>query len=52
MYLGYDRASAPVWWGRHPATVGINNLAMVLAIFLYAADGTRPHWWRRCAIRS
>ncbi len=41
MYLGYGRADGPVWWGRSPMLVGINNLLMVVAIFLYAADGTR-----------
>ncbi len=41
MYLGYDPGAGPVWWGRNPALVGINNLLMVVALFLYAADGVR-----------
>lgn len=42
MYFGYGaaKASADVWWGRTPALVGINNLLMVLAVYLYAASGT------------
>ena len=42
MYFGYGaaKASADVWWGRNPALVGINNLLMVLAVYLYAASGT------------
>jgi uncharacterized membrane protein len=42
MYFGYGaaKASADVWWGRNPARVGINNLLMVLAVYLYAASGT------------
>lgn len=41
MYFGYGaaKASADVWWGRNPALVGINNLLMVLAVYLYAASG-------------
>jgi uncharacterized membrane protein len=43
MYYGYGAAkeTADVWWGRSPALVGINNLLMVLAIYLYAASGTK-----------
>lgn len=43
MYFGYGAAkeTADVWWGRSPALVGINNLLMVLAVYLYAASGTR-----------
>lgn len=43
MYFGYGAAkeTADVWWGRNPALVGINNLLMVLAVYLYAASGTR-----------
>lgn len=42
MYFGYGAAkeTADVWWGRSPALVGINNLLMVLAVYLYAASGT------------
>jgi uncharacterized membrane protein len=43
MYFGYGsaRETADVWWGRNPALVGINNLLMVLAVYLYAASGVR-----------
>ncbi|EEW24488.1 NnrU family protein [Rhodobacter ferrooxidans] len=41
MYIGYDPASGPVWWGRNGALVGINNLLMLGAFFLYTADGMR-----------
>ena len=41
MYYGYKWADGPVWWGRNPALVGINNLLMVLAFYLYAASGMR-----------
>jgi len=42
MYFGYGaaKATADVWWGRNAALVGINNLLMVLAVYLYAASGT------------
>lgn len=43
MYFGYGAAkeTADVWWGRNPALVGINNLLMVFAVYLYAVSGTR-----------
>ena len=43
MYFGYGaaRPEAAVWWGRNPALVGINNLLMVLAVYLYAASGAK-----------
>lgn len=41
MYVGYDPASGPIWWSRNSALVGINNLLMLGAVFLYAADGMR-----------
>ena len=49
MVMGYQRADGPVWWGRSPATTGINNLLMLLAFYLYAADGmgTRVTAWIR-----
>ena len=42
MYFGYGAAkeTADVWWGRNPALVGINNLLMVFAVYLYAVSGT------------
>jgi uncharacterized membrane protein len=46
MYFGYGQADGPVWWGRNPALVGINNLLMVLAFYFYAADGAKT-WLAR-----
>lgn len=34
MVLGYRAADGAFFWGRHPATVGINNLMMVFALYL------------------
>ncbi|MGH1413766.1 MAG: NnrU family protein [Pelagimonas sp.] len=33
MVLGYRMAEGAVFWGRHPATVGINNLIMIFALY-------------------
>lgn len=33
MIFGYRMAEGAVFWGRHPASVGINNLLMVLALY-------------------
>ena len=43
MYFGYGaaRPEADVWWGRNAALVGINNLLMVFAVYLYAASGAK-----------
>ena len=41
MVIGYKQADGPIWWGRSPALVGINNLLMLLAIYLFAASGKR-----------
>ncbi|NEX47466.1 NnrU family protein [Pseudotabrizicola algicola] len=46
MYWGYGQADGPVWWGRTPALVGINNLLMVLAVYCYAASGAKT-WLAR-----
>ncbi|KUF12655.1 NnrU family protein [Pseudoponticoccus marisrubri] len=34
MIIGYRMADGAFFWGRHPATVGINNLAILIAIYL------------------
>lgn len=49
MYFGYGAAkeTAAVWWGRNAALVGINNLLMVFAVYLYAASGTGAALARR-----
>ncbi|MFP4274233.1 MAG: NnrU family protein [Paracoccaceae bacterium] len=41
MTLGYRQADTAVFWGRHPATVGINNLLMLLSVYLFAASGMK-----------
>lgn len=33
MVLGYRAADGAFFWGRHPATVGINNLMMIAALY-------------------
>lgn len=43
MYLGYRGADGSFWWGRHPATVGLNNLLMLLAVYLFAASGMKTY---------
>lgn len=42
MYFGYRGYTGEVYWGRSPALVGINNLLMVLAFYLYASGATPP----------
>ncbi|SRR6056297_2227326 len=41
MVVGYRMADSAFFWGRHPATVGINNLLMLIAVYFYAASGTK-----------
>lgn len=41
MVIGYRWADGGFLWGRHPATVGINNLLMLLALYLFAAAGMK-----------
>ncbi len=47
MYYGYKWADATIWWPRNPALVGINNLLMLLAFYLYAASGMKTALTRR-----
>lgn len=47
MVIGYRGAYGPVWWGRSGALVGINNLLMVFAIYLFAASGAKTAITRR-----
>ncbi|WP_415233368.1 NnrU family protein [Pseudorhodobacter sp.] len=42
MYFGYSTAEGTFFWGRHPATTGINNLLMLFAFYLFAASGAKP----------
>jgi uncharacterized membrane protein len=47
MVIGYRGAEGPVWWGRSSALVGVNNLLMVFAFYLYAASGAKTAITRR-----
>lgn len=42
MVIGYRSAGGAVFWGRSSALVGINNLLMVLAFYVYATGGPGP----------
>lgn len=41
MVIGYRSADGSVYWGHNPALVGINNLMMLLAFYLFAASGAK-----------
>ena len=41
MIFGYRGASPDFFWGPSPALKGINNLLMLLAFYLFAADGMK-----------
>lgn len=47
MVIGYGRADGAFFWGRHPALVGINNLLMLLAFYLFAVSGAKTALARR-----
>lgn len=49
MVIGYRMADGAVFWGRSPMLVGINNLMVLFAVYLFAADGmkTRAKGWFR-----
>lgn len=49
MVIGYGRAEGAIYWGRSPAMTGINNLLMLLSVYLFAASGakTRITKWVR-----
>lgn len=42
MVIGYRGAEGAVFWGRTPATTGINNLLMVLAFYTFGASAAKP----------
>ncbi len=42
MVYGYRGAEGAVYWGRSPAMVGINNLLMLVAFYIYAVGGPGP----------
>jgi uncharacterized membrane protein len=41
MVIGYRGAEGTVYWGRSPALVGINNLLMLIAFYIYAVGGPK-----------
>ncbi|MBC9246997.1 hypothetical protein H4P12_09760 [Paracoccus sp. 11-3] len=41
MIFGYRASTGPVWWGPSPALVGINNLLILVAFYLFAAAGMK-----------
>lgn len=47
MIFGYRMAQGPVWWGPSPATVGINNLLVLIAFYLFAASGMKTRIGRK-----
>ena len=49
MVIGYRMADGAVFWGRHPVTVGLNNLLTLLAVYLFAASGMKT--WITSKIR-
>lgn len=47
MVLGYRMADGAFFWGRHPALVGINNLLMLISVYMFAAAGAKTALARR-----
>ncbi len=47
MVIGYRNADGPIWWGRSSALVGINNLLMVFAFYLFASSGAKTRITRK-----
>lgn len=41
MVVGYRMAEGPVYWGRSPMLTGINNLLMLVSVYLFAASGMK-----------
>lgn len=41
MVIGYRSADGAVYWARSPMLVGINNLLMVIAFYVYAVGGPK-----------
>lgn len=42
MVIGYRGADGPVYWSRSAALVGVNNLLMLIAFYVYAVGGPGP----------
>ncbi|MFZ7092039.1 NnrU family protein [Primorskyibacter sp. 2E233] len=36
MIFGYRAADGAFFWGRHPATVGINNMIMIVSLYMFS----------------
>lgn len=49
MVIGYRMTGGAAYWGRSPALVGINNLLMLFAVYLFAASGMKT--WITSKIR-
>ncbi|MEO1139763.1 MAG: NnrU family protein [Pseudomonadota bacterium] len=47
MVKGYQAVDGVTFWGRHPATVGINNVLMLLSVYMFAASGMKTALSRR-----
>lgn len=47
MVIGYGRAEGAVFWSRNAALTGINNLLMILSVYLFAASGMKTAITRR-----
>ncbi len=47
MVVGYQSAEGEVFWGRNPALTGINNLLMLISVYLFAASGMQTAVARR-----
>lgn len=41
MVVGYRMAEAPMWWAPTPMLKGINNLIILVAIWIFAGDGMK-----------
>ena len=41
MVIGYRMAQGPIWWGPTAMLKGINNLLVLVAIWLFAGDGMK-----------
>ncbi|RKF16014.1 hypothetical protein D6850_00090 [Roseovarius spongiae] len=47
MVIGYRMADGAYFWGRTPAMVGLNNLLMLLSVYLFAVAGAKTALARR-----
>lgn len=41
MVIGYRSAESTFYWGRSPMLTGINNLLMLISVYLFAASGMK-----------